>query len=550
MRSLEESPGRSEHGYAHRLVGATTLPAATFLLLVLAACTSRPPASPAASGTPSTAKASSPEAEAPATADSAPTPDDAIADLQKIDPGSPEALNDHLEYADRLVSARDADCQSRLINAQSELDAASGDPVLSVVLPLGMARQADLRYRIHAARASCKALAPQRETELQEALAAAQQAVSLFRDALDYESMAVAQFNVAVTERLLGDNGASLASLEAALALDKEFGLHQDAADNAMLLARWRGEPATAPIADFPVRTVTLKSWQPADAQVSVQIDETSIINGKVIRGRAHRTFEQHVQRHSGDWVVSYEPGGVGYDVAQWPQENSDISDLVRSFERALLMPTVRVDSKGNFERVTRLQNFSAEQLAAAHALMLDHVSNAHLGSRDLELIANAFHPLTVKSLAAEDYNLHAGMWIGATLEQGVWYQLAAPLTLPGARQLQLANDIEFAYTRDVPCTGAATHRSCVEIVVHAKPQPAAVTELIESFYYPFVKSENDRMHYWSATYIRMVTDPETLATRVYDVRSYWHSSDRKATHEGTNDRSERIVSTFTYPAP
>jgi len=139
-------------------------------------------------------------------------------------------------------------------------------------------------------------------------------------------------------------------------------------------------------------------------------------------------------------------------------------------------------------------------------------------------------------------------MWLGATLEQGVWYKLAAPLTLPVARQVVLPNDIEFAYTRDLPCTAAATQHSCVEIVVHAKPQEAAVKDLIEDSYYPFVKSDQERLHYWSASYIRIVTDPETLAVRVYDVRRYWHISDKKATQEPVANRFERVVTTFDYP--
>jgi hypothetical protein len=555
MRSPEQSARQSGYGYAHRLVGTTTLAVTVVLSLVLAACTSRPPASPQSNETPAAATATAPVEEVDASpANSASTPDDAIADLQKIDPGSPEALNDHLEYAGHLVDATDADCQSRSSSAQSELDVASADPVLSVVLPLGLARRADLQYRIHVARASCNAAASQREIELQQALAAAQQAVDLYRDALDYESMTVAQFNVAVTQRLLGDDSASLASLEAAIVADREFGLHQDAADNARLLARWRGEAATASIPDFPARTVTLESWDPSAAQVSVQINEATVIGGTVTRGRAQRTFEQHVRQSWGVWHVSYEPGAIGYEVAQWPQEASDVRELAMSFERALRIPDFQVGPKGNFERVNQLHSFSAQQLAAARALVHDHTSpeqgNSRPSLQQAQMMQLAFHPATIQNTAEESYNFQIGMWTGATLEQGVWYKLAAPLPLPGAPQQLVPNDIEFAYTRDVPCTGAATQRGCVEIVVHARPQDAAIESLVESLYYPFVKGEKDRMHYWSTTYIRIVTDPENLHVRVYDVRRYWHASDRQATVETEDNRSERIVTTFTYPQP
>ena len=545
MWPVTESSCGSEHRSA-TLITAPFLRGTVLLIVSLAACTSRPPP------TVQESESAVPEIVSAPAADNPPlTTDESIAALQVADPGSTEALNDHLEYADRLVSADGADCQERLDAAQSELALASADPSFEVVLPLGKARRADLRYRIHVALASCKAAPPQRESELREALASAQEAVALYRDALDYVSMTVAQFNVAVTQRLLKDNDASVASLEAAIALDKEFGLHQDAAENVRLLARWRGNSDTAD-AEFPTRTVTLKSWRPHDAQVNVRVDEASVIYGNIVRAQAHRTFNQHVERKSGDWVLSYAPGEIGYDQASWPEGISDVRELAMSFERGLGIPAVMVRSRGNFERVLELDTYSRDQIAAARALVLDHSNPERVFqfSQEYEwrMLGNAFHPATIRTEAAEDYNLQVGMWLGATLEQGVWYKLAVPLTLPAARQILLPTDVEFAYTRDVPCTGAASQRSCIEIVVHAVAQADAVKDLLAQFDYPFVKGVNRRMHYWAATYIRIVTDPETLATRVYDVRNYWHLSDKKAVDEGMENRSERIVTTFAYP--
>jgi hypothetical protein len=54
-------------------------------------------------------------------------------------------------------------------------------------------------------------------------------------------------------------------------------------------------------------------------------------------------------------------------------------------------------------------------------------------------------------------------------------------------------------------------------------------------------------VHYWATTYIRIVTDPATLATREYEVRRYWHVSDKKAVKERAENASERILTTFTY---
>jgi hypothetical protein len=58
----------------------------------------------------------------------------------------------------------------------------------------------------------------------------------LYRDALDYQSTAVMQFNVAATYRQLGDANNALSALETAVAMDRQYGLRQDAEDNAGLL--------------------------------------------------------------------------------------------------------------------------------------------------------------------------------------------------------------------------------------------------------------------------------------------------------------------------
>jgi hypothetical protein len=123
------------------------------------------------------------------------------------------------------------------------------------------------------ARASCGAQPAERESDLRGALEAAEHAVDLYRDALDYQSMAAMQFNVAATQRLLGDNDASVASLESVLAMDREFGFHEDAEDNGKLLALWKGPGTATPVSDFPVRAVALKfAWTANDATASPRI--------------------------------------------------------------------------------------------------------------------------------------------------------------------------------------------------------------------------------------------------------------------------------------
>jgi tetratricopeptide (TPR) repeat protein len=474
--------------------------------------------------------------------------EDAVAALEQADPDSPGALSARLDYAQYLVDAADVDCHQRLDAAQSQLDTVTRTPGADVELPNGRARTTDIQYRVKLARASCGAEPAERESDLREALAAAQQAVGLYRDALDYRSMAIMQFNVAVTQRMSGDNDAAVTSLESALAMDHEYGFRQDADDNNKLLALWSGpaktvggadpttaaasaEPAvTAP--DTPGRSVSLKfAWAARDATVGIQVDHAGFMNDSVFHGSAHRSFKQHVHARGNGWIVSYEAGQIAYDVPGdesgkvprnvppsrgWP---STQQYLAASLGRYLLLPGFDVSAKGDFEQFTDLKRVVYGEPAAA-----------------------------AEERAAEDYDFKTEVWIGATLEQGVWYEMSGPLILAGTRQFLFPYDVSFAYTHDVPCTPTSTSQSCIEIVVHATPDAKRVSEMLNYLNRRLTFHRRSRSNYWSATDMRIVTDPNTLETYVYDVRRYWHGTGGVLDSDKPENHSERLVWTFTYP--
>jgi hypothetical protein len=498
------------------------------------------------------------------------TVEDAIAALEKADPGSPEALNDRLEYAQFLVNATDVDCHQRLDSAQSQLDTVAGNPAVDVVLPIGRARLADIRYQIHLARASCGADSSEREWELRAALAEARHAVDLYRDALDYQSMAVMQFDTGVTQRMLGNDTGAVAALEAALEMDREYGFHQDEEDNSKLLALWKrpanapnvpsaqaanspGDAVPDPTSDFPTRTTTLKfAWLASDATLGIEIDHASIRDRTVTRGSVYRLFKQHVHASHDGWVVSYEPGQIDYDVATWPSESSELNNLAWSFGRTLPLPGFEVGAQGDFKHVVNPGSVSSDQYAAVRALILGHTQPAAGASRLQGWVAHAtqllFGPAAVEQNTAEAYDFRTGVWIGAKLEQGVWYNMSAPLTVSGARQLVLPHDIEFAYTRDLPCSAAPTARSCVEIVVHATPQADAIAQLLSVVRQRLGGHPAAQPRFWSTIYMRIVTDPVTLTPYVYDERRFWHIGGDNPGKDKPENQAERLVSTFTYP--
>ncbi len=300
-------------------------------------------------------------------------------------------------------------------------------------------------------------------------------------------------------------------------------------------------------------RSIPLKfAWFPTDATLSVKIDHDSIRDGEVTHGSVYRFFKEHVHATHSGWAVSYEPGQVEYDVANWPSEGSELHNLAWSFGRTLPLPGFETGTTGDFKHAINPGRVSSDQYAAVRALILGHTQPAKGASRLQGSVARATQMLfareAVEQNAAEAYDFQTGVWIGAKLEQGVWYNMSAPLTLSGARQLVLPHDIEFAYTRHLPCPGTAPSRTCVEIVVHATPQADAIDSLLGVVNQYLTGRPGAQARFWSTTYMRIVTDPETLTPYVFDERRYWHISDNGTEPDKLENQAERLVSTFTYP--
>jgi len=473
-----------------------------------------------------------------------------IARFEGIDPDSPALLAARLEYADQLAAGNGGSgesCLTRLANAQSQLDVLDARPAFEILLPTGPARLASIEYQIHLARASCGSDAARRQTELRAALVAAQYAVGLYRDALDYRTMVVMQFNAAALQRMLGDTAAAIAALEAVITMDHECGFDEDAVDNERLLARWSGRSEQArqpdsPLPQLPAPSASLMfGWRASYANVRVEISASSLLDGVVTHVLATRHLQRHVIRtdeHNG-WTVFYDSGelqeletaGLGLS------STTLLRGLAVPYSQALLLqrPDLRVQEQGGLIEVSDSQRAAKRMENAAYEVFRHHLASTRALSREeIDGLAGMFSPWVLETQAAEDYNFETAAWIGATLEQGVWYNTVAELVLPGIRVYSLDHDIEFAFTRRVACNPGGADRACIEIVVHASPQPQALEGL---------KSDQE---YWSATYMRIIVDPITLTPHLTDTRRYWHfvAGPRPDQHESG---SQRILSRFTY---
>jgi tetratricopeptide (TPR) repeat protein len=483
---------------------------------------------------------------------------DAIAEMERIDPRAPAALASRLEYADFLAGSVSADCRARLDNVQSLLTAIAANPALDL-LPGGRAHAAHIEYRLHLARASCGGNPPERDTELRKALAAALRAVDLYRDALDYQSMAVAQFNAGATHHILGEDEAAIASLETAVEMDREYGFHEDARDNGRLLMRWKrgdtgaADPSVTDPRDFPSRSAALKyGWIANDADIGIHLEYARLAGDYLDQAQGSGLVRQHIRRVHRHWVASYDPTMTADDADVRPDGAADLDKLAIIFTRALRQhPDIEVSDDGELQSVVDSTKVARRLIAGARALIRDRGSAGGAAARVPRNAAYEtsiqFSPETVETKAAENYSLETGAWIGATLEQGVWYKMSAALTLPGIEQILLPHDMEFAYTRDVPCSAGSTTTGCVELVIHATPQEDALKELIDVLTRRLTLRRGQTARYWSTTYVRIVADPNTLETYVSDARRYWYLSTGEAEPNDLEQASERIVSTFAY---
>jgi tetratricopeptide (TPR) repeat protein len=495
----------------------------------------------------------------------------AIVRFQQDDPQSPQMLNARLDYADFLSDAAGPDCEQKLAAAQSQLDMVTARPAIDAVLPLAPARIADSEYRIHLARATCASQTPLKN-ELQQALEAAQQAMGLYRDAFDYQSAAIMQFDIAATYQQLNDADNALAALEAAIAMDRDYGFRQDAEENTKLLLQWKNQKAddsdiAAAMKDFPARTADFKfDWHVSDAEIAVTVDETSLIQGKVIHSHGATQLTRHVRVAGGNWAVTNERRPASYDPGDWPADAkvSEWSMLYFIATGLLQTPSIEIGRNGDFKKVPDAQDFGTElahQIFTQISAEIGKTGDAPAGNAIKLNVSPAFSPEGatvvrnlspalsagfIESRAAQDYGLQTATWIGAKLEQGVWHQMQTPLFLPGlGLGLYVAqHDISFAFTRQVPCTGDATDHLCAEIVVHALPDPGDLKSAFDDAESDLALSERQSMYYWPRTDLRLVIDPDTLMLYTYDMRQSWY--DKMGKSEPVIEQV-RTVSTFTY---
>lgn len=477
-----------------------------------------------------------------------------IARIERTDPGSPTLLNARLAYGEFLLSGAPGPCAPRLVLAQEQLGTVDASAKTRVLFPQGWARASDLEYRLHVARAECAGKAGDRD-DLLAAVEAARRAVTLYRRAFDYHSMVVMQFDAAMVLRRLGDNAAAVTALEAALDMDREYGFADDARQNYGLLLDWEGKPSgTAQVAglmrDFPARRATLKfRWHPTHAHIRLEVSRYCLEDGEVVHSHATAAYEHDISAEpSGGFSVKVDGPLTWRDTGVWPAERN--ARTAQLYFPPLRLPALdfTVSAAGEFRGVTNSEAFSTRLTEDTDRLIkagapADDAAGGAVG-RAIDAAAIALSPGMLEAATSESYQLETAMWIGATLDQGVWYQLSAPLTLPGISRIIVQQRMEFAFTRRVACAAGMAAGSCIEIVIHATPDKEALQALLADIPSPFPNLTF--RDYDASIDARIVVDPTTLLAHEREERVYWYASFGKDAAD-TILESDHLVSTSSY---
>ncbi len=365
--------------------------------------------------------------------------------------------------------------------------------------------------------------------------------------------MVTMQFNIGVVERELGEDTAAIAALQTAIKMDREFGFREDANDNYRILLQWNGQPAgpnevAALMNDFPQRSTPLSfGWFDSKADLTSTLDYEQLSEGGMLKMHGTTAAERRVRRRDDGWTVSFEPRGTRYEINKWPTDLSLVQGIVVSLTRMpLQFHDFNLARAGNFAQSTAAHKFESNMRSDVKAVT-EFLAQSHVSARLTQQIRGESESQkygdSIEDLVAEAYSLETGTWIGASLDQGVWYDMRAPLSLPLEPDLFVTHQIEFAFTRQVPCTADSSDAACVEIVLRATPDPEDLKRLLTNVSQEMSSGHKKvALQLYAAMYMRLVTEPGTLQFYESDIRrlSYW-------TIKGTNDDHPMIESERTH---
>jgi tetratricopeptide (TPR) repeat protein len=489
-----------------------------------------------------------------------------IAALEAVDPLQPQALNARIDYARLLHGASVADCLPELQTAELVLSPVlNADPSATLAWPDGPGDAMSLLQTIRNTQGQCAEDEAGSRAAFESAIATGQRAVELLRDNWDFEEMAIAQFNIAFARHELGDLEGALRDLEQVLAWDQEYGFLEELESDFATLLRWRSDGENPDpdevdrfVSSFNQTKARFEfSWKPHRSHWSTEAYRGSLKDGSFAEVTTRYETRVDVRREGADWVLETtldaQPSFQANSAAATASEK--VQGMIAGMTAA--MPELVVARDGSFKGLRNLE--------AHRASLLQEVKRAVANSTpaggtppmadDIEHMINAvFNPELLTTLAAAQWDIAVGAWIGGEFDHGDWYSLTFEEPLPGFSEKPVSKTMTFKVSRWLPC-GPGKPPECVEVLVRITPDSASLSQAIVDFIARILpaatRNEMEKamlaVAYEFDMRYRIVTEPDTLLPWSVEERKFLYASSIEGGKRMVQSRRDRTVETGHY---
>ena len=491
-----------------------------------------------------------------------------IADLAAVDPLQPDTLDARLDYARLLHQAAAEDCLPYLDAAESQLaPVLEADANALVAWPDGPSDAMSLLQTIQNTRGQCAEDADRAKTAFEASIATGQRAVAMLRDNWDFEEMAIAQFNIAFARRELGDIDGALQDLEQVLAWDQEFGFRDELASDYATLLRWHAggedpDPTDVErfVREFNQTKVRFEfAWKPHQARWSTEVERANLKDG--VFGEVSTRYQSavDVRRERDDWVLVTTIDGTP------TVETAGSSDAVADAERwqgmlaglSAALPEMVVGKDGSFKELRNLERHRAAMLKEVKQLIAAAKGPAGTAQSEEDIdrfLRNVLNADLLTTMAAGQWDIAVGAWIGAEFDHGDWYSLTFEEALPGFSDKPVSKTMTFKVSRWLPCAGGGAPK-CVEVLVRIVPDPEGITRAVTEFVTRVMpeasRTEMEKalraVSYEFELRYRLVTEPDTLRPWSIEERKYIYASSLEGDKRAVMARRDRTLETAQY---
>jgi len=511
--------------------------------------------------------AGAPEAAAPAFDAQAKALQERIAALEAVDPLQPQALNARMDYARLLHEEAMPDCLPHLQAAEQVLAPVLAVPASATIAwPDGPGDALSLMQTIQNAQGQCARDEAAARVAFEAAIRTGSRAVEVLRDNWDFEEMAIAQFNIAFARYELGDLDGALRDLEQVLAWDQEFGFRDELEADYATWLRWRdgAEPDPDQVDRFVTSFNQTKArfefaWKPHRSRWSTEATRTNLKNGALAEVTTRYETKVDVSRAGEDWVVAtileavptFQVDGVPGAAGATERLQSLIGGLASATPEMVIAPD------GTFKSLRNLEAYRANLLHEIKRMLAESPNGAPVASAaDAErAMASILSPELLTTLAAAQWDIAVGAWIGGELDHGDWYTATFAEPLPGFTDQPVSKTMYFKVSRWLPC-GPGRAPQCVELLVKITPDAEAMSSAVVDFVARIMPSASQaemkeallNVDFEFDLRYRLVTEPDTLRPWSLEERKYVYASSLEGGKRQVQARRERTVETGSYP--